>query len=349
MAHAPSAGTPMDQTCEFAVMPPIQTIPAAEDVATSDISGISIRSSQRGYIRGPESVTVVSVSSDAEADLAPQADLAPLPSPLTGPAMFSGFGVNSFMREASQGAGREDLLPEPPGLGDPFCPTFSIDTPPGSVAPRKRQSVDSKADSSFSSSLYGPTPRVIPVALGPYPGANMIERTAQEVGQQKSDLARLASASGGALSELAAQARSTAAATTQPITEIAQHQSATESSTAIHLAELAQQQRASAAATASYLAELAQQQQQQQQSAAAATRTEFTTAANLAEIAQHQRAAAAATAGQVAELAQWQQRTAAEAQRSAAEATSSAEGAARTFAASQQMQAHSMNVKLNAL
>ena len=121
---APMSGIPMDQTCEFAI-PPINVAHPAEDQAASDISGISAESSQRGYTREAENATVI--SSDAEPDLAH------LSSPIPGAAKFSGFGMGSFMSGAGHGTGGEDLLPEPPGLGDPFCPTFSIGTPPGSV------------------------------------------------------------------------------------------------------------------------------------------------------------------------------------------------------------------------
>ena len=127
-------------------------------------------------------------------------------------------------------------------------------------------------------------------------GSLLTRAVLETVGQQKADLVRFATASGEALTELAAQRRAAEAATARHMAELAQQQSATETTTASHLAELAQQRRATAAATASHVAELAQQQQ-----------------------------------------------------RAAAAATSNVEVATRSFAASQQQQAHSMNQQLNAL
>ena len=165
--------------------------------AVSDISGIS---SQRGYTRDTENATVI--SSDAEQDIAQLASpltTANLFSQFTPPpttAKFSGFGMDAFMNGPGQGPGGDDLLPEPPGLGDPFCPTFSIDTPPGSCTPTKRakgyfpDAAESKADSSFSSSLCGPTPRLIPGAPGPYPGAGMAGQSSEKLGPAKAEADR---------------------------------------------------------------------------------------------------------------------------------------------------------------
>ena len=310
----------MDQTCEFEIAPQAA---AQDDHAVgsqSDISGIS-GGSQRGYQR--ENIGDVTViSSDQDHDIAdlPSPHSANLFPPLTPRSTqfmkegvkFAGFGMSEFMDpEPSPGGSSSHLLPEPPGLGDPLCPTFSIDTPPGCCTPTKPAAAKGNrasgsenleaAELSFDSSVYGPAPRVLGPGLpGPYreagPGPSsdklgpgkaetervesspLIRSVLESVSQQKADLVHLAMASGDATAELAAQQRTA------------------EAVTASHMAELAAQQRTAAATTASHVAELALQQ----------------------------RAAAATTASNV-------------------------ENAAKGLAASQQQQAHSMNQRLNDL
>ena len=213
----PGMNAAMDQTCEFElpVVEPITVVSSpdasveVESVKSSDISGVSnfhgeIREPYVGYRR---EVEAPSAAAEVEPDItvvSSEPDIASLHSPLAAnlfppltprstqchhafgndgvTAGDTGFGMGAFLDpEPGPGGGSDNLLLEPPGLnlGDPFCPTFSIDAPPTCHTPTKPAVVKGNrasmfdnpepAELSFDSSVCGPAPRVLgPGDPGPY-------------------------------------------------------------------------------------------------------------------------------------------------------------------------------------